>query len=469
MSVPPSPAPAPSRALLPVVLATTLVVTINTAIVNVALTRIQADLGFSAATLSWVVNAYLLTYGGLLIVGGRLGDVIGRRRTLLLGIVVFTVGSAVAGFAWDPTSLIAARALQGVGGAVAAPAVLAIVTHTYTGHARARALGWFSVVLGVGFSLGMVLGGVVVQWLDWRWVFWLNLPLGIALLAVTPVFLPAMRSTERHRLDVPGAVLTIAATVGLVLTVVQLAATHRLDGVAVASLVVAGVATVGLVLRLRAADQPLVPLELFSRRSIVGAFLANSLAAGALTGVVFFLSQLFGGDLGLAPLAIGVLFVVFTVPQLASALAASRLVKAFGVRTVLSTGLAVAVVGMVLLASAAPAGDLSALLIVGMALTGLGAGVVYFGVNVTVMSSVLPHVAGAASGVVQTSVQLGASVGIAVLVLVQSFAGTAGALLAAAGFLVLAIVSISLPDRAGTPADADARADDHRPVETPAA
>ena len=456
-----------TSALLPVVLATTLVVTINTAIVNVALTRIQETLGFSDATLSWVVNAYLLTYGGLLIVGGRLGDVIGRRRTLLIGLAVFTIGSGVAGLAWDPSSLIAARALQGVGGAIAAPAVLAIITHTYTGHARAKALGWFSVVLGVGFSLGMILGGVVVQWLDWRWVFWLNVPLGIALLAVTPVFVHAMRSPDRHRLDLPGAVLTIAATVGVVLAFVQLAATHGFGPVVVTSLAVAVVAISGLILRLRTAAEPLVPLELFSRRSVVGAFIANGLAAGALTGVVFFLSQLFGNGLGLAPIAIGALFVVFTAPQLASALSASRLVRAFGVRRVLGTGLALAVVGLVLLAIAAPAGVVSALLIVGMVLTGLGAGVVYFGVNLTVMSSVLPRVAGAASGVVQTSVQLGASVGIAILVLVQSFAGTAGALLAAAGFLALAIGAISLRDRAPSPADARGPAVDTQPVKVP--
>ncbi|MFE7507712.1 MFS transporter [Promicromonospora sp. NPDC057488] len=454
MSVPPPAADhPPSAAFLPVVLATTLVVTINTAIVNVALTRIQTDLGFDAATLSWVVNAYLLTYGGLLIVGGRLSDVIGRRRTLLLGLAVFTIGSGAAALAWDPSSLVAARALQGVGGAVASPAVLAIVTHTFTGHARTKALSWFSVVLGVGFSLGMILGGVIVQWLDWRWVFWLNVPLGVALLTLTPFFVPALRSPDRHRLDLVGAALTIAGTVGVVLAFVQLAGTHRFGPAVVVSLAVSVVAIVGLVLRLRSAAEPLVPLELFARRSIVGAFLANGLAAGALTGVVFFLSQLFGTGLGLAPIAIGSLFIVFTAPQLASALSASRLVRAFGVRAVLRTGLGLATVGMVVLAVAAPSGTASGLLIAGMATTGFGAGVVYFGVNLTVMTSVAPRFAGAASGVVQTSVQLGASVGIAVLVLVQSLAGTGGALLAAAGFLTLAIGAVSLRDRAEPAAD----------------
>lgn len=439
-----------SRAMLPVILATTLLVTISTAIVNVALTSIRADLGFTPATLSWVINAYLLTYGGLLIVGGRLGDIIGRRRTLLTGLAVFTVASTLAGFAWDPVSLIAARAFQGVGGAIAAPAVLAILIHSFDGHARAKALAWFSVVLGAGFSLGMILGGVTLQWLDWRWIFWFNVPLGVLILALTPRFVPAMRALGRPRLDILGAFLAILSAVGVVLGFVELAGAHAFDPVVAVSLGVAAVAVVCLILRLRYAADPLIPLALFSRRSTVGAFAANGLQAGALTGVVYFLSQFFGGELALAPLAIGALFVVFTAPQLASALSANRLVRALGVRPVLMSGLSISIVGLLLLAFATLTPVVTVLLIVGMVLAGLGAGVVYFGVNVTVISSTEAKFAGAASGVVQTSVQLGGSIGIAVLVLVQSLAGTTGAFLAAALFLATAIGAISLRDRTST-------------------
>ncbi|ONI74050.1 hypothetical protein BWI15_11795 [Kribbella sp. ALI-6-A] len=429
------------------VLTTTLLTTINTAIVNVALTGIRADLGFTAATVSWVVNGYLLTYGGLLIVGGRLGDVIGRRRAMLSGLAVFTIASAFAGFAWNPSGLIAARVIQGVGGALAAPAVLAIITHLYDGRARAKALSWFSVVLGVGLSLGMIAGGAVLQWLSWRWIFWLNVPVGAALFALILGAVPPMRAHQRHRLDLLGATLTTVSTVGLVLAFVQIAGAHTFDVTIGVSLAVAIVGLAGLVLRLRRAAEPLIPPALFTRPSAVGAYVANALQAGAMTGVVFFLSQLFSGSLGLAPLGVGALFLVFTAPQLASALSASRLVRAFGVRRLVTAGLSFSIVGLVLLAEAARTAEISALLIVAMALTGLGAGVVYLGVNLTVMSTVEPHFAGAASGLVQTSVQLGASVGIAVLVLVQSFSGTAGALLAAAIFLVIAIGAISVRDR----------------------
>jgi MFS family permease len=437
-----------SRFTLPVVLATTLLTTVNTAIVNVALADIRDDLGFTAATISWVVNGYLLTYGGLLIVGGRMGDVIGRRRAMLLGLAVFGLASALAASAWNPATLIAARAVQGIGGALAAPAVLAIITHLYDGRARAKALSWFSVVLGTGLSLGMIAGGAVLQWLTWRWIFWLNVPSSAVLFALTIAVVPAMRTPKRHRLDLLGATLTTLGTVGIVLAFVQVAKTHAVDLTVVISAAVAILCVAGLVLRLRRAAEPLIPPTLFSRASANGAYVANALQAGAMTGLVFFLSQLFSSGIGLAPLAVGALFLVFTAPQLASALSANRLLRTLGVRGLVATGLTVSIVGLVLLAVAARTVEVSVLLIVAMALTGLGAGVVYLGVNLTVMASVAPHVAGAASGLVQTSVQLGASVGIAILVLVQSFAGTAGALLAGAIFLAVAIGAICIRDRA---------------------
>lgn len=436
-----------SAATLPVILATTLLITVNTAIVNVALTSIREDLGFTAATLSWVINAYLVTYGGLLIVGGRLGDIIGRRRTMLLGLAVFSVASAVAGFAWTPESLIAARAAQGIGGALAAPAVLAIITHLHDGRARAKALGWFSVVLGAGLSLGMIAGGVVLQWLTWRWIFWLNVPVGVLLFVLTVLVVPPVRAHERHRLDLIGALLATLTTVGIVLAFVQLAGAHQFDAVVAVSLSVAILSLAGLGLRLRLAAEPLIPLALFARASAVGAFTANALQAGAMTGLVYFLSQLFSGGLGLVPLGVGALFLVFTGPQLASALSANRLMHAFGVRRVVAAGLLVSIVGLVLLAAATRATEITFLLVLAMAVTGLGAGVVYLGVNLTVMSDVQPHFAGAASGMVQTSVQLGASIGIAILVLVQSLTSTSGAFITAAVFVVLALGAISVRDR----------------------
>jgi EmrB/QacA subfamily drug resistance transporter len=433
--------------MLPVILATTLLMTLNTAIVNVALSGIRADLGFTAASLSWVINGYLLTYGGLLIVGGRLGDIIGRRRTMLIGLATFTLASCLAGFAWSPASLVVARAVQGFGGALAAPSVLAIITQQYQGHARSRALGWFSVVLGAGLSLGMILGGVLLQWLEWRWIFWLNVPIGLILFALTLFVVPVMRADERPRLDLLGAALVTATAVSVVLGFVELANVRELDLAVVVSFVVAVLALVGLFIRLRVAREPLVPLELFSSLSVPGALVANALQAGAMTGMIFFVSQLFTNDLGLAPVWAGALFLVFTAPQLLSALSANRLIRTHGVRRVVLAGLFISIVGMTLLSVATRSSELSLWLIVAMFVTGAGAGVVYLGVNITVMSAVLPHFAGAASGVVQSSVQLGASIGVAVLVLIQSISDTTGALLAAAVLLFFALCSMSLRDR----------------------
>ncbi|MBO0748571.1 MAG: MFS transporter, partial [Acidimicrobiaceae bacterium] len=291
-------------ATLPVILATTLLVTVNAAIVNVALTSIRHDLGFTANTISWVINAYLLAYGGLLIVGGRLGDVIGRRRAMLIGLALFTAAALVGGFAGSPAVLVAARGVQGVGGALAAPAVLAMITDLYQDSARAKALSWFSVVLGVGLSFGFIAGGVILQWLDWRWVFWINVPVGIALFPLTLLFVPALRASQKHRLDVAGAVLATLTAVGVVLAVVQLANLHRPDAVFALSVAVAAVALIGLVLRLRTASEPLIPLGMFLRRSTVGALVAMTLQSGAATALLFFLSQLFAGGLGLVPIGV---------------------------------------------------------------------------------------------------------------------------------------------------------------------
>lgn len=436
-----------SRLAIPVVLITTLLVTVNTAIVNVALTGIQHDLGFTPATLSWVINGYLLAYGGLLIVGGRLGDIIGRRRAMLIGLLVFTVASAVAAWAWTPWMLVAARVVQGVGGALASPAVLATITHLLHGEARSKALSWFSIVTGAGMSIGMIAGGVIVQWLSWRWVFLLNIPVGIALVILTATLVPAMRSEHRHRLDLVGALLTTLTTVALVFAFVQLAGTLAFTAVSAVSIALAVLAFVGLAIRLRTAAEPLIPLALFERRTTVGAFAANALLGGAMTGVVFFLSQLFGSGLSLAPITIGVLFLVFTAPQLASALSASALIRRLGLRAVVITSLVIAVVGMLVLSAASSFQAITALLLVGMVLTGAGIGGVFLGINLTVMSTIDHHVAGAASGVLQTSLQLGASVGIAVLVLVQSLTNTTGAFVAAAAFVLLALIAMSVKDR----------------------
>lgn len=435
--------------VLSVVLLTALLTTLNTAIVNVALGGIRKGLGFTPSTISWVVNGYLLTYGGFLIVGGRLGDIVGRRKTLLAGLCVFTLASVVAAVASSPTMLIVGRAVQGLGAALAAPSVLAIITHLFHGPARTRALSWFSVVIGAGLSLGMVLGGVILQWLNWRWIFGLNVPAGAVLFVLTARYVPAMRAPMRHQLDVAGALLAMFTTVGVVYSFVAMASGRDSATVAIFSLIAAALAFTGLVFRLRYAAQPLVPLTLFARRTAVGAFVVNALHAAAMSGLVFFLSQIFSFRLGLSPIGTGAMFLVFTAPQLAGAWSAGKFIRRFGIRAVVVTHLVVAIVGMLFVAvsTATAAVSLPLPLVLGMALAGVGAAGVFLGANLTVMSSVDYEMAGAASGVLQTSVQLGASVGIAFLVLIHSVAGTCGVFVAAAVLLSLALLATCVRDR----------------------
>jgi MFS family permease len=308
-------------------------------------------------------------------------------------------------------------------------------------------MSWFSVVIGAGLSLGMVLGGVILQWLTWRWIFWLNVPAGAALVVLTALYVPAMHAQKRHRLDVSGALLAMLTTAGIVFAFGEVAGGSDNASAAILSLIAAVLAFTALTFRLRHATEPLVPLTLFARRTAVGAFAVNALQAAAMSGLVFFLSQLFSLQLGLSPLGVGALFLVFTAPQLASALSAGALIRRFGIRAVVATSLVVAIAGMLLVAVSTAATTVSLALVVGMALTGIGAGGVFLGANLTVMSAAEHHVAGAASGVLQTSVQLGASVGIAFLVLIHSLAGTGGVFVAAAGLLFFALLATCVRDR----------------------
>jgi MFS family permease len=433
--------------VLRVVLFSALLTTLNTAIVNVALSGIREGLGFTTATISWVINGYLLTYGGFLIVGGRLSDILGRRRTLLLGLSIFTLASIAAAVAWNPLMLIASRAVQGLGAALTAPSVLAIITHLFHGPSRARALSWFSVVIGSGLSLGMVLGGVILQWLNWRWIFWLNVPAGATLLVLTALCIPAMHTDRRQRLDVVGAMLATITTGGLVFAFVELAGGSDNAMAATLSLFAAALAVIGLAFRLRHASAPLVPLTLFESRSAVDAFVVNALHAAAMSGLVFFLSQLFSQGFGLSPLRVGALFLVFTVPQLASAVSAGTFIRRFGIQRVMLVSLAIAIAGMLFVAASTNSSAISLPLVVGMALAGIGAGGVFLGANLAVMSAVEHQVAGAASGVLQTVVQVGASIGIAFLVLIHSLGGLGSVFVAAAVLLGFALLGGRVRDR----------------------
>jgi MFS family permease len=363
---------------------------------------------------------------------------------MLIGLAIFTVAVIVGAVATLPLVLVLARVVQGIGAALSGPAVLAVIAQLYEGPARSRALGWFSVINGIGLSGGMIAGGAVMQWLDWRWIFILDIPAGVALFVVTRLVVPPLAATKGGRLDLLGAALATLAAVSLVYGFVELAGKGGLDVVAAVSFAVGLVAVAWLFLHLRTAANPLVPIALFADRVQVGAFISNGLLASAVTGMIFFLSQFFGVTLHMAPLATGLAFLFLTVPQLPSAIGVSRLAARFGIRRVAYASISLMIVGLLLLVPLTSYGALNVPVALGMMLIGLGTGGVFFAINSTVMSQTTPAMAGSASGMLQTSLQLGVSIGIAVLVLINALAGVTVALLTAAGFAVVAMGLMSL-------------------------
>jgi MFS family permease len=290
-----------STRLLAIILGSYLMIVLDVSIVITALPRIHHALGFSATGLSWVQNAYTLAFGGLLLLGARAGDILGRRRMFVVGIALFTGASLAGGLAQSGAWLLAARALQGAGAALAAPSTLALLTTTFPeGPARTRAVAYYGAVAGGGGSVGLVLGGVLTDWLSWRFGLFINVPIGIALILAAPRYLP---ETERRpgRFDVTGAATSTLGMSALVYGIVRSASAGWTDGFSVASLV-AGVVLIALfVVNERRADQPITPLRLFANRERSGAYIARVLFVGAMFGMFFFITQFLQGVSGYSP------------------------------------------------------------------------------------------------------------------------------------------------------------------------
>jgi len=293
---------------LAIMLSAQLMIILDMTVVNIALPHIQASLNFSATSLSWVLNGYTLTSGGLLLLGGRAGDILGRRRMFMAGISVFTLASLAGGLATTPGVLLAARALQGVGGAFAAPAVLALIVTSFPeGRERTRALGIYMGVITGGSSLGLVLGGVITEWLSWRWVLFINVPIGLAVVAVAPRF---VAETPRlpGRFDLAGALTATAGVTALVYGFIRAAAEGWTDHLTLAAFGVAAVLLTLFVITETRARQPITPLRLFADVSRAGSFIARLLLIAGMFGVFFFLTQFLQKIMGFSPLRAGVAF-----------------------------------------------------------------------------------------------------------------------------------------------------------------
>jgi EmrB/QacA subfamily drug resistance transporter len=394
-----------------------LMIVLDTTIVNVALPSIRADLGFSQTSLAWVVNAYLLTFGGCLLLGGRLGDLYGQRRLFLVGISLFTLASLCCGLATSQALLVTARAVQGVGGAVASAVSLSLMMTLFTEPAeRAKAMGVFGFVASGGGSIGVLLGGILTNYLDWHWVFLVNIPIGIAVCLLSRRLLPAAHTPTRARLDVAGAVTITSALMVAVYAIVNgnqagWTSTQTLGLLGIAGALVAAF----VVIELRVAA-PLVPLGLLRRRNLAVSNAVGILWAGAMFAW-FFLSALYLQLVqGYSPLQVGLAFLPGNIVMgILSIGVSAKLVMRFGIRKPLVAGLGAAALGLGLLARAPVDGTFATDVLPSMLLLGVGAGIAFNPVLLAAMSDVEPQEAGLASGIVNTSFMMGGALGLAVL------------------------------------------------------
>ena len=405
---------------LAIVLGAQLMIILDMTVVNIALPGIAHGLHFSAASLSWVLNAYTLTFGGLLLLGGRTGDILGRRRVFVAGIVLFTAASLAGGLAQSAGWLLAARAAQGVGGAFASPAVLAMITASFAdGRERARALGIYTAVVMGGGSLGLVLGGVITEWVSWRWVLFINVPIGVLVAIAAPVFLPETARQPGH-FDAAGALTSTAGMVSLVYGIIRAAADGWGNPVTLAALTAAAVLLAGFVWRESRAQQPITPLRLFADRRRAGSYLTRLLIVAGMFGMFFFLTQFVQEILGFSPLRAGISFLPMTAALFGVSRLAPRLVSRFRPWTLMVTGMLPVVAGMTWLSRIAPGTGYLAGVLGPMVLIGAGMGVVFVPLTMASLSGVRPEDSGAASSMVNVMQQVGGSLGLAVLVTAAS-------------------------------------------------
>jgi EmrB/QacA subfamily drug resistance transporter len=395
-----------------------LMIVLDVTIVGVALPSIREDLGFSESSLAWVANAYLLTYGGFLLLGGRLGDLLGHRRLFLLGIATFTLASLGAGLAASQAQLIGFRAVQGLGGAVASAVALSLIVTLFTEPAeRAKAMGVYGFVAAGGGTIGVLLGGILTNALNWHWIFLVNVPIGIAVVVLARLMLPgAHAAAASRRLDVAGALTVTSALMLAVYAVVNGNEAGWTSARTLGLLAVAGGLLAAFLVIEARTSAPLMPLRLFRLRNVSTANVVGVLWAAAMFAW-FFLSALYLQlVLGYSPLEVGLAFVPANLIMAVFSLGLSaKLVMRFGIKAPLTTGLLLAAAGLVLFARAPVDGSFLVDVLPNMILLGVGAGMALNPVLLAAMSDVEPSEAGLASGVVNTSFMMGGALGLALL------------------------------------------------------
>ena len=407
----------PSTVLVLVALAQFMVV-LDATVVNVALPTIQNAVGFSEQSLSWVLNAYTLIFGGFLLLGGRLADRLGRQRIFMTGIAVFSGASLLCGVSQSEGALLVARGLQGLGGAMLSPAALSIILTTFAeGKERNRALSVWGAIAGAGGATGLLLGGVIVQALSWRWVFFINVPIGLAVLALAPRRVPESRSPSvgRGGYDAEGAVAITLGTMALVFTLIKAETWGWGSGRTLAGFAVAIVLIGAFVVIERRHENPLVPLRIFSNRSLAASDATMLVVAAGLFGVFFFCTLYLQQVLGYGALKTGVAYLPWTLMTITASTLAARVVDRFSPKPVLIGGLLVATVGFLLLTRISGSADYASHVLPAMIVLGAGLGMSFVPITISATNGVAPSDSGLASGLLNTTQQVGGSLGLAIL------------------------------------------------------
>lgn len=407
-------------------------VILDATIVNVALPSIQHGLHFSATSLQWIVNAYALVFGGFLLLGGRASDLLGRQRLFIAGVIVFTIASLINGIATSSGVLIGGRALQGLGAALVSPAALSIVTTTFAeGRERTKALGIWSAIAAGGGAFGLIIGGLLTETLSWRWVFFVNLPIGIAAALLSLRFIPNTRSEKRpETADVAGAVTVTGGLLLLVYAIVK-AQSYGWGDVKSFGLFAAAIALLAsfIVIELRSAS-PLIRLGIFRMRSLTASNLSMLLVASGMFSMFYFASIYVQEILGYGPLKAGFAFLPFTFGIVIGAGAAQALISRVGIRAVTAAGLTIATIGLALFTQVSVTGTYWSEIFPGVAVMSIGMGLTFVPLTLLATTNVSNADAGLASGIFNTSQQIGGALGLAVL---STLAASRTSHLAAAG------------------------------------
>jgi EmrB/QacA subfamily drug resistance transporter len=391
-------------------------VVLDIAIVNVALPSIQVDLGFSQENLQWVISAYALVFGGFLLLGGRAADVVGRRRIFIAGLVVFTLASLLAGLAWSEASLIAARSFQGLGAAIISPAALSILSTTFAeGRERNIALGVWGAVGGFGAAAGVLLGGVLTDALSWEWIFFVNVPVGLTALALAPLLLAESRDASVKRYDVPGAVLVTAGLSSLVYAITQAGQDGWLAGSTLAFFGAALALLVGFVVWELRYPEPLMRFGILQVRTVSGANVTGFIMGTAMFSMFLMLTLYMQQVLGYSAMETGVAYLAVAGTAIVWSAVAAQLVTRIGVKPVLVVGMTALTAGLVYFTQVSVGGSYLGDLLPGFLVIGLGIGFSFVPISIAALAGIQPSEAGLASGLINTSQQIGGALGIAAL------------------------------------------------------